>query len=186
MKERELTFKLHPHLKKRDPFYSEYLTQMEFNERVNYAPVYDEELSEAKEIDARDFVYNEEDIVAKITSVVVEDKLKIRGYAYYGCDELDGNDNKNNNKKCLRKARRANRKGLKVSYILKGEDVVYEIKAGNKCDRMAHQRFNLASHCNYAENYCNVALNDIKAGSYEVKMLCNSRIVAVNGKVVIG
>jgi GT2 family glycosyltransferase len=186
MKERELTFKLHPYLKKRDPFYSEYLTQMEFNERVNYAPVYDEELLEAKEIDARDFVYNEEDIVAKITSVVVEDKLKIRGYAYYGCDELDGNDNKNNNKKCLRKARRANRKGLKVSYVLKGEDVVYEIKAGNKCDRMAHQRFNLASHCNYAENYCNVALKDIKAGRYEVKMLYKGRIVAVNGKVVIG
>ena len=125
----------------------------------------------AKEIDSCDFICSEEDIVAKITSVVVEDKLKIRGYAYYGCDELDGsskgnskedlkqglassdNNDKNIDKKCLRKARRANRKGLEVSYILKGEDVVYEIKAGNKCDRMAHQRFKLASHCNYAENY---------------------------------
>lgn len=188
MLERELTYKLHPKLKKRDPFYSPYLSQMEFNERVNYAPVYEEELSEAKEIDASDFVYNEEGIVAKITSVVVEDKLKIRGFAYYGCDGLDGSDNndKNINKKCIRKARRANRKGLKVSYILKGEDVVYEIKAGNKCDRMAHQRFNLASHCNYAENYCNVALKDIKAGSYEVKMLYKGRIVAKKSNITIG
>lgn len=204
MLERELTYKLHPNLKKRDPFYSPYLSQMEFNERVNYAPVYEEELSEVKEISNRDFICNDEGIKAEITSVVVEDKLSIRGYAYYGCDELDGsskgnskedlkqglavsdNNDKNIDKKCLRKARRANRKGLRVSYILKGEDVVYEIKAGNKCDRMAHQRFKLASHCNYAENYCNVALKDIKAGRYEVKMLCKGRIVAVNGKVVIG
>ncbi len=205
MLERELTYKLHPNLKKRDPFYSPFLSQMEFNERVNYALIYDEELSEIKEIEGRDFVYNEEDIVAKITSVVVEDKLSIRGFAYYGCDELDGgskgdskddlkqglagsdnNDNKNNDKKCHRKARRANRKGLRVSYILKGEDAVYEIKAGNKCDRMAHQRFNLASHCNYAENYCNVALKDIKAGSYEVKMLYKGRIVAKKGNITIG
>ncbi|WP_051195527.1 glycosyltransferase family 2 protein [Lachnospira multipara] len=205
MLERELTYKLHPKLKKRDPFYSPYLSQMEFNERVNYALVYEEELSEAKEIDSCDFICSDEGIKAEITSVVVEDKLSIRGYAYYGCDELDGsskgnskenlkqglaasdnNDNKNNNKKCLRKARRANRKGLRVSYILKGEDVVYEIKADNKCDRMAHQRFNLASHCNYAENYCNVALKDIKAGRYEVKMLCKGRIIAKKSNITIG
>ena len=48
MLERELTYKLHPKLKKRDPFYSSYLSQMEFDERVNYAPIYDEELSEGK------------------------------------------------------------------------------------------------------------------------------------------
>lgn len=200
MLERELTYQLHPSLKKRDPFYSSYLSQMEFNERVNYAPIYDEELSEIKEIESQDFVYNEEDIKAEIISVVVDDKLRIRGFAYYGCDELDGeskddsddfkqefsgSDNKNNDKKCIRKAKKANRKGLKVSYILKGEDVVYEIKAGNKCDRMAHQRFNLASHCNYAENYCNVPLESIKAGRYEVKMLYKGRIVAKVKSIVI-
>lgn len=191
MLERELTYKLHPKLKKRDPFYSPYLSQMEFNERVNYVPVYDEELSEVKEISNRDFVCNDEGIKAEITSVLVEDKLSIRGYAYYGCDEWSaGSDISLNkdfiDKKGLKKARKVNRNGLEVSYILKGEDVVYEIKASNKCDRMAHQRFNLASHCNYAENYCNVALKDIKAGSYEVKMLYKGRIIAVNGKVVIG
>ncbi|SEG02284.1 glycosyltransferase family 2 protein [Lachnospira multipara] len=191
MLERELTYKLHPKLKKRDPFYSPYLSQMEFDERVNYAPVYDEELSEANEIDSCDFIYSDEGIKAEITSVVVEDKLRIRGYAYYECDEWSAGSDISLNKdfiekKGLKKARKANRKGLEVSYILKGEDIVYELKGNNKCDRMAHQRFNLASHCNYAENYCNATLAEIKAGTYEVKMLYKGRIVAKVDEIVVG
>ena len=103
MRERELTFKLHPDLKKRDPFYSEYLSPMEFDARVNYEPIHGEiygkvevcngvgkrklcrridgvENKSADEI--IESVVGSELVSAKITSVIAKDKLSIRSYAY--------------------------------------------------------------------------------------------------------
>jgi len=159
MKERELTYKLHPDLKKRDPFYSEYLSQMEFNNSLNYSKIYDEDISSLKEISNKlDYKEDSGEIKAAISSVIIKDKLMIKGYAY-------SRDN-------------TNRKTIKVRYILEAKERSYEAKANNKCDRMAHQRFGLEKHCNYAENYCNLSLTGIEPGEYTIKMIYNNRIVA--------
>ncbi len=168
MKERELTFKLHPYLKKRDPFYSEYLTQMEFNERVNYSRIYDEDMSELIKADNKSKIYLRDEngkIKARITAVALRDKLEIRGYAY----RRDG----------------SNKKALKISYLIEGVNDSYIAEAKNKCDRVAHQRLGLEKNCNFAENYCNLNPAKLKAGNYKIKMICDDIIVAVSKGVSI-
>jgi GT2 family glycosyltransferase len=166
MKERDIVYSLYPDYERWDPYYSECLSQIEFNSSINrdiYSIIYHK--PEKTALKPCESSQSEPAIHGRITSCQYREALQVRGYIY--------------------RSQGKEKAIVHPLLVIYNDKNTYVIRAKSICDRVFHERKGIDRHINYAPFFCGIDTIDMEKGQYHVGLYVDKKLIAIENRITI-